>query len=554
MNEPIGRFGSFRPARARRTAFETISIASCWPMTRWWIEILHVEQPLGLLLRDARNGDPGPHRDDLGDLLFVDGRLVAGDGVLPLAAERLGGLARGSLGLAQSRRLLVLLVVDRRVLLLGDSVEILLRLAQRRGRGRMAQPNPRRGLVDQVDRLVRQVPVGDVAARQVGCCFDRLVADGDLVVLLVPLADPHQDVDGLLERRLLDHDRLEAPFERRVTLDVLAVLVEGGRADALQLAAGQRRLEDVRRVDRALSRARADKRVQLVDEEHRVVRVPQLLDDLLESLLELAAVLRAGHERADVEGKDALVQQDVRHVAGHDPMREALRDGRLADARLADERRVVLRLAAEDLDDPLDLLLAADDRIELVGAGRLREVDAERVDGGGLAGTLRLLRGTSGRALRQDADHLVADLVQVHAETLEHARGDPLAFADEAEQQVFGADVVVTEATGLVDREFDHALRARGQPDLAHNGTVTTADDELDGSAHLRELDVHVLEHARGNTLALADKAQEQMLRTDVVVVEPLRFVLSKRQDFASAVRELVEAIHRIPNACSLVS
>ena len=38
MNEPIGRLGSLRPARARRTAFETVSIASCWPMTRLWSE------------------------------------------------------------------------------------------------------------------------------------------------------------------------------------------------------------------------------------------------------------------------------------------------------------------------------------------------------------------------------------------------------------------------------------------------------------------------------------------------------------------------------------
>ena len=34
MNEPIGRFGSCRPARARRTAVETASTASRWPMTR----------------------------------------------------------------------------------------------------------------------------------------------------------------------------------------------------------------------------------------------------------------------------------------------------------------------------------------------------------------------------------------------------------------------------------------------------------------------------------------------------------------------------------------
>src|SRR5881227_3082517 len=33
MNEPIGRLGSLSPARARRTAFAIVSIASSWPMT-----------------------------------------------------------------------------------------------------------------------------------------------------------------------------------------------------------------------------------------------------------------------------------------------------------------------------------------------------------------------------------------------------------------------------------------------------------------------------------------------------------------------------------------
>ncbi len=36
MNEPMGRLGSLRPARARRTARETVSIASSWPIIRWW--------------------------------------------------------------------------------------------------------------------------------------------------------------------------------------------------------------------------------------------------------------------------------------------------------------------------------------------------------------------------------------------------------------------------------------------------------------------------------------------------------------------------------------
>jgi hypothetical protein len=36
---------------------------------------------------------------------------------------------------------------------------------------------------------------------------------------------------------VLDHDRLEAPLQRRIALDVLAVLVERRRPDALELAA-----------------------------------------------------------------------------------------------------------------------------------------------------------------------------------------------------------------------------------------------------------------------------------------------------------------------------
>jgi hypothetical protein len=54
----------------------------------------------------------------------------------------------------------------------------------------------------------------------------------------------------------LDHHRLEAPFERGVLLDVLAVLVERRGADAVQLAAGQHRLEHVAGVHRALGLAR----------------------------------------------------------------------------------------------------------------------------------------------------------------------------------------------------------------------------------------------------------------------------------------------------------
>ncbi len=70
-----------------------------------------------------------------------------------------------------------------------------------------------------------------------------------------------------LDRRLADVHRLEAPLERGVLLDVLAVFVECGRADHAQLAAGEHRLEHVAGVHRAFGLTRADERVHLVDED-----------------------------------------------------------------------------------------------------------------------------------------------------------------------------------------------------------------------------------------------------------------------------------------------
>ena len=235
-----------------------------------------------------------------------------------------------------------------------------------------------RGLVDEVDRLVGQLPVGDVAVGEHGRGDERSVADPDAVVRLVLLLQAAQDRDRVDDRRLADEDRLEAALERGVLLDVLAVLVERRRADGAQLAARQHRLQQLGRVDGALGRAGADDRVQLVDEEDDLaLGVLDLGEDGLQPLLELAAVLRPGEERADVERPDALALQALGHVAGDDPLREPLGDRGLADAGLADQHRVVLRAAREHLDHAPDLLVAADHRVELPLLRRLGQVAAE---------------------------------------------------------------------------------------------------------------------------------------------------------------------------------
>ena len=224
----------------------------------------------------------------------------------------------------------------------------------------------RRGFVDQVDRLVRQEAIRDVAIRQHGRGDQRRVLELHAVMDLVALAQAPQDADGVLDRRLADQDGLEPALERRVLLDVFPVFVERRRADGVQLAAREHRLQHVRRVDGAFGRAGADHGVQLVDEEDDLpLRIRDLLQHRLQPLFELAAVLRAGDERAHVERDDALVLEAFGDVAAHDAAGEPFDDGGLADAGLADEHRIVLRAAREHLDDAADFLVAADHRIEL---------------------------------------------------------------------------------------------------------------------------------------------------------------------------------------------
>ena len=190
-----------------------------------------------------------------------------------------------------------------------------------------------------------------------------------IVVQLVSVFDAAQNADGLFDRWLVHHHRLETPFQRRVRFDVFAILVQRRRTDALQFAARERRFEDVRRVHRRSRRACAHQHVQFVDEDDGVA-VFQLVDDPLQPLLELSPVHCAGDQCADVQLHQALAQNGAGHAAGDDALRQTLDDGGLADARFADQRRIVLGAAREDLDDALDFRVAPDDGIEL---GLLRQ-------------------------------------------------------------------------------------------------------------------------------------------------------------------------------------
>jgi hypothetical protein len=332
------------------------------------------------------------------------------------------------------------------------------------------------------------------------------------VVHLVALLQAAQDRDRVLDRRFAHVHLLETTLERRVLLDVLAVLVERGGADHAQLAAGEHRLDHVAGVHRALGAAGADDGVQLVDEGDDLAgRVGDLLEHRLEPLLELAAVLGAGEHRADVERDEALVLQALGHVAVGDAPGEALDDGGLADTGLADEHRVVLGAAAEHLDDTTDLVVAADDRVDLALAGTGGEVLAVLLERGELL--LGVLAGDTVAAA-----HLLQRLEQLLAADAE--------AGVHREQQVLDRQVVVLQILAVRVGVLEHVVELAVHPWLVAAVGLGQLGHRLVGLvAHHERRESELGEHRRGEGVVLPGEGGHQVIGRELGVRQRTRLV-----------------------------
>ena len=300
------------------------------------------------------------------------------------------------------------------------------------------------------------------------------------------------------------------------------------------------REKEIERTMQILGRPGPHQGVQLVNEEDDVPRLLDLLDHGLEALLELAAVLGAGDHPRQVQLHHPLLQQDLGDRAADDLQRQALDDGGLAHPGLADEDGIVLLAAAQHLDDPLDLRLAPDDRVQLVLAAQRGEVHAELVQGRGPRAA-----GLLGGLLAQQLLRLGLGRRHTHPEVPQHQRGDPLALADEAQQQVLGADVVVAQRARLGDGVLQHLLGLGGEGDLAGRRELGPhRHDLLDLGLHGRDIDVQLLQDGDGQPVALADEAQQQMLGADEVVAQPDGLLAGQDDHLPGTFRESLE--HRM--------
>ncbi len=278
------------------------------------------------------------------------------------------------------------------------------------------------------------------------------------MVRLVALLEPAQDADCVFHRRRLDNHRLETPFQRGILLDAPAVLVERGGADAAQFPACKGWFEHVAGVHGSFGGACAHERVQLVDEQDDLpVRAGDLLQHGLETVLELAAILGAGHHRTEIQRNDTLVLEALRDVTRCDALRQPLDDGCLANARFADEHRIVLGPAAEHLDHPADLFVTADDWVELAPACLVRQVTPVFLE------RLILVLGIRIRHALRTPHRFQGRVDPVSGGTglTQKGRCFALRLGDDAKQQMLGGDVLVLETVHLFEGRHQHGSECR---------------------------------------------------------------------------------------------
>src|SRR4029077_9628254 len=169
--------------------------------------------------------------------------------------------------------------------------------------------------------------------------------------------------------------------------------------------------------------------------------------------------------------------------------------------------------------------LAAHQRIELTFQRGLRQVAAELGEQRGF------LRASGWSFFAGAAGQFFAQRRQTQSALLQDFRAKALLFAQDSEQQVFGADVPVPQALGLFRGEIQDAFGFLAERHFDRRGDALANGDALfdlfadglDGAVRTQE--------TIGQRLVLAHQAEQQVLSLDVRRAILAGFVARKKYD-----------------------
>ena len=356
-------------------------------------------------------------------------------------------------------------------------------------------------LIEDVNGLVWQETVLDVATRKRNSSLDGSLGVVDVVVLLVAVLKTVDNRNGVVGVWLADVDWLETPLKCSVLLDMFTVLFCRSCTDDLDFSTRQRWLQDGRGVDGALCGAGANDGVNLVNEEDVILGFLQLSNNLLHAVLELTAILRTCYQTCQVKRPNLLSAQDVRDVAGCNELSQALNNGGLTNAGIAQDKWVVLLAAGKNLHDTLNLAVTANDRVKLFICGKLSKVAAKLLQHGSVVvcvrthltsanrhakdATLntRLCHTRTSRSIFWSLSNQLINSVSYGVARDTHGtqgiHSTTITLGHNAQEQVFCCNIALTVGHGFSVRVLKHAFCTRSKRNVAARNRVSCARGEL---------------------------------------------------------------------------
>jgi hypothetical protein len=122
----------------------------------------------------------------------------------------------------------------------------------------------------------------------------------------------------------------------------------------------------------------------------------------------------------------------------------------------------------------------------------------------------------------------------------EHLGGDAFTFADEAEEEVLGADLFVAQLKGLAEGKLEHLLCSWGER-RAGLAAPTLSDDREDLCSGGIERHAGRSQRLAGDAGALVEQSEEDVLGPDKGVIETPGLLLSQYEHAACVVGEALE-------------
>ena len=294
---------------------------------------------------------------------------------------------------------------------------------------------------------------------------DGGVRDLHAVEHLVALFQATENGNGVLHRGLIHLHRLEPTFQSGVLFNILPVLVQRRRTDAVQLAPSQHRLEQIACVHTALGFARAHNGVQLIDEQDNpALGLLHLVQHGLQAFFKFAPVLCARDQRAHVQRENGLVLQLLGDILLHDSLGKSLGNGGFAHAGFTDENGVVLRLPGQNADDVPDFLIPADHRVHLLLSCPLDQIGAvlfQRV-----VGSLRVVGGDT--LIAPDFLQGLQDTFPRNPVSLEQLLHTALGSFQQPQEQMLHGHIFILHGLRLLLRRIECGLHVGADIKAVH--------------------------------------------------------------------------------------